>query len=602
MPLATNVFLRGSRYCFRIRVPRDLHRTLILRKELKRSLLTGDRVLARRRGARAYALALALFEDVRRHPMRTRQEIEAIIRRFYEAKLDELLHTWGGPPKTWEELQQLVEPEETPASRGETLAFDVETRDATAPRNRLPELQRLLGVEIGPDEERFFLTGMMRVLQELARADQSRRRGQLWHQSLDPLFAPHMIPLRGGSSEANGIWLDERPLSPHAHLPVSAIFERYKAEKAMPATTLKSVETAVNLFIQSVGDKPMREVTAQDFINFKDLALKTPVRYMSRFNGRFRKLHDRDITAREAADENAKRKEPFPTLGIKAVRETYLTLTRTFLSWAVENRHLRKDDFSVTARGDEAPRRPQYPFSPADLRKFFNAPQYLKHAEPVPKFRGRSGVIRDLRHHLFWLPLLAAFTGARIDELCALRATQVAMHEKIWCFEFTSRIRGKKNQPARRASRGSPASTAPDGPAPHFKSQQRVLAIHPELLRMGILDHAKKVREAGEEMLFPTLTLSSDKSWSANASKTLNRMINKIFDRERGLVFHSFRHAYKNALREADINQETQDLMMGHAITGIGGKYGDQALLKRQLKFIRRIKYEGLTLSHLSLK
>ena len=36
----------------------------------------------------------------------------------------------------------------------------------------------------------------------------------------------------------------------------------------------------------------------------------------------------------------------------------------------------------------------------------------------------------------FWVPLLALFTGCRMEEICQLRASQVVQEEGIWCLRI----------------------------------------------------------------------------------------------------------------------------------------------------------------------
>ena len=38
--------------------------------------------------------------------------------------------------------------------------------------------------------------------------------------------------------------------------------------------------------------------------------------------------------------------------------------------------------------------------------------------------------------HKFWLPLLALFTGARMEEMCQLRANQVIQVDGVWCLKI----------------------------------------------------------------------------------------------------------------------------------------------------------------------
>jgi hypothetical protein len=64
-------------------------------------------------------------------------------------------------------------------------------------------------------------------------------------------------------------------------------------------------------------------------------------------------------------------------------------------------------------------------------------------------------------------------------------------------------------------------------------------------------------------------------------------------------VFHSFRHTLKDALRDANIDKETQDLIMEHSIEGVAGEYGRRQLMEPQRKAIALVKYPRLDLSHL---
>ena len=63
---------------------------------------------------------------------------------------------------------------------------------------------------------------------------------------------------------------------------------------------------------------------------------------------------------------------------------------------------------------------------------------------------------------------------------------------------------------------------------------------------------------------------------------------------DRRKVFHSFRHAFKDACRNSGIHQEIHDAFTGHAGSNAGSAYGSGASIKRLVGQMAKLKYEGL--------
>jgi hypothetical protein len=68
-------------------------------------------------------------------------------------------------------------------------------------------------------------------------------------------------------------------------------------------------------------------------------------------------------------------------------------------------------------------------------------------------------------------------------------------------------------------------------------------------------------------------------------------------------VFHSFRHGFKDALRQGKVNQEIHDALTGHAqASTVSGGYGAKEMLARfGVKVLRaavaKVAYRGVDLS-----
>lgn len=170
------------------------------------------------------------------------------------------------------------------------------------------------------------------------------------------------------------------------------------------------------------------------------------------------------------------------------------------------------------------------PFDLGDLKRIFESPLYrgCKSA----RSRGKPGphVLRDAK---FWLPLLAVYTGARVEELTQLLLTDV--HQQGEVAYLTINV-------------GDPATEKT------FKnrSSQPDVSLHPELIRCGFLEYLQERRQQDGDRLFPDLERGSDGKWSSAFSKWIGRYLRKtvkITDTRE--VFHSFRHTFKDACRRA---------------------------------------------------
>jgi integrase len=72
--------------------------------------------------------------------------------------------------------------------------------------------------------------------------------------------------------------------------------------------------------------------------------------------------------------------------------------------------------------------------------------------------------------------------------------------------------------------------------------------------------------------------------------------------RDPNLVFHSFRHTFKDTCRAADLREEVHDALTGH--TGgnsVGRSYGRGMPIERLAEAIKKVEYKGLDLSVVDL-
>lgn len=224
------------------------------------------------------------------------------------------------------------------------------------------------------------------------------------------------------------------------------------------------------------------------------------------------------------------------------------------------------------ARGVKLPKlkveqKPRVSFEQDDLKQIFSAPVFVNGKRPL----GGGG------EAAYWIPLIAIFTGARLGEIGQLRIADVKTAGDIHYFDITDE--GEGNAIKAEASR-------------------RRVPVHPQLVQLGLLKYAQTMAKAGTEFLFPGLKGDRMGQLTGNWSKWWGRYLRRdigISDTRK--TFHSFRHTFKDACREAGINQEIHDALTGHAAAENEGRGygGDQFPLRPLVSAIRKIEFPIVT-------
>lgn len=168
-------------------------------------------------------------------------------------------------------------------------------------------------------------------------------------------------------------------------------------------------------------------------------------------------------------------------------------------------------------------------------------------------------------HARVWMPLLALYSGARLDEIGSLTTADI-FREPV----PHMRIRRGKNQ-----------------------SSVREVPIHPKLIELGFLDYVDAISKAGHESLWPFLRTKSD---TASPSETLGKWFNRFIHEKLGMpstvVFHSFRHNFKDMCRDALISRDIHQAITGHAKQTVGDTYGKGYAIDVKFDQMEKIKLD----------
>ncbi|WP_144233622.1 site-specific integrase [Oceanidesulfovibrio marinus] len=201
-------------------------------------------------------------------------------------------------------------------------------------------------------------------------------------------------------------------------------------------------------------------------------------------------------------------------------------------------------------------------FTEDDLSKLFDPEAYGEDTGKTPS--------------KFWLPILALYTGARLEELAQLHLTDIHTVDDVLVIDINDE----------------------DGKRLKTAAAVRRVPVHPFLRKLGFTKYASDLTKQGEERLFPDLPLVENTGkYSAAVSQWFTR-----YRREQGVdvdadgnskVFHSFRHTFITRCKHLGLNRQMLKEIVGHeqgetddVTAGYEGAYPPAMLLEEIIKKI----------------
>jgi len=295
----------------------------------------------------------------------------------------------------------------------------------------------------------------------------------------------------------------------------------------------------------------------------------------------------------EEAEELAQR------LTLKTINKV-LTFYTSFGTWAVKNERAdwfadRSNPFHNLLHEKKKVRRARdrdtAPHAIPDevLRLLFASPVWAGRAPGTDTVEG-DDILRD---HKFWVPLIGLFSGMRLSEICQLRLDDIRERQGIVCFavENTAETSTKT------------------------ESGERLVPIHEELLRLGVLDRVAEMARRGERRLFPEIVprSSANGDYGATFSRWFSRYRYGLAQRpgeagrryaplaKEAYVFHALRHSFITRARETPEMTDAQlDRLIGHKGQATRDIYTGTLSLPRLAEALNAVRFE-LDLSRLYL-
>jgi integrase len=292
------------------------------------------------------------------------------------------------------------------------------------------------------------------------------------------------------------------------------IADKWAKERGPGIRTIGQAKKVIGRYVEHMGDMKVEQITRRHVVQFKDKLLEsgqTPVN-----------------------------------------TNKQLMILNILLNFAAKNSIIEQNPAKgVTVEERKNAKAARLPFDLPALHALFSSPIYSLGERP----KGGAGEAG------YWLPLLALFTGARIEELCQLHPDDV-------CEESYRELDGTERS-------AWVLRITDEGPGQALKNpgSRRRIPIHAQLIRLGFVEYARKAK--GRSRIFDKLIPDVVGDESGNWSKWFGGYLReKAGVTDKRMVFHSFRHTFKQEARAVEIPEDVSDAITGHSGGKVSRNYG----------------------------
>jgi integrase len=320
-------------------------------------------------------------------------------------------------------------------------------------------------------------------------------------------------------------------------------FDAWRTSARRPEKTVKAFERHLEVFEKTAGNPPLSSIRRADAVRFRDALQQWAV--------------DKRKTA--------------------ATADNTLTSIKALANIARDREWIEGNPFerlAVTKGGRDSEGRE--PWTAEEMAVLFDAPLFKEYALP----EGDSIATKGGAGAAYWVPLIAAYTGARPGEICQLWTDDLSEGEGGLVIEF------REN-----AARGQKLKGG--------KVSWRAVPVHSELIRLGLREYWQSVKASGPGALFPLLPKDGENGAAGQFGQWFSAFkTGQGFDTSTKTL-HSFRHTVETELGFAGVTDTLVDAITGHAGRGIGRKVY-AATIRRESERLRDtiqlLNYPGINL------
>ena len=555
-----NLIQIGNKWNYRRRVPKDLLAAFKGKNVIKHSLKTSDIKEARERRDIEEVKYNELFKKLRAKAPHGAQsppqevgndEAKVLIRSYVARELkrfNTVMET--DPPKTIDERPDMIEEQEFILQSLKSENHYAHEWISTS-WSKLEDEAASQGMDLNANAS--LISHLLRALIEISNVKLNVLQYDYSRPFVDPAFAP------------------QGPTT-HSFKQLAKLYlAKYKESAKINDRAAKSIDKVIQnitLVVELVG--PDTSVSSFDFDALEKTRFKlarVPTNYKKVFKGQ---------SLDQAILLGAEKKVNL--LSHKTQRQ-YLGALQQMLKLAVGKKwltYLPSLDLKPVVEAKIKEKDKRRAFEVSQLTTFFTGPFYSAASKS-----DKLVLAADDFEWRYWLPLLALFSGMRGNEISLLLTSDIQKTEKgIYFFNITEE-----------GAKSVKTSTS-----------IRKIPIHDDIIALGFLDFvAKRRSESGNAKLFDKLKPDKYGNLFAYAGRRFNEsFLPKEMGHLKRQSFHSFRHTFRDALRETNASPDTLQALGGWDQGSLtSSNYGQLSHPDFQKQFIDGVKFGDLNLSHL---
>ena len=288
-----------------------------------------------------------------------------------------------------------------------------------------------------------------------------------------------------------------------------------RADKWSPDTQRLVTGVKKLLFLYFKEDTPVYRITRDNLLEFRDLLYKIPTklaqksRYKDKSLSQILKLGEKDDKLSE------------PTI------QKYMIRVIQFFNYCFDSGYISK---SITAKMNvkidiDPSERAVLPYEASEARKIFEIVTSIKQS-------GKSPSSRIEANELYYVTMIAAYSGMRIKEITQLHKEDITLKDGIYCFNINTN----------------------DGKTTKTKNSIRFVPIHSKLIDLGLLEYVNSKKSGN---IFKV----SNKDFSEIFRSQIQR---KFIDKDSKKTFYSFRHYFIDYLVQREVEANLIAQIVGH--------------------------------------
>jgi integrase len=344
----------------------------------------------------------------------------------------------------------------------------------------------------------------------------------------------------------------------HKSTPVSEMLDAYHSDKMAvwaPATFEQSKRMCA-LFVELMGNPVMSKINQEMIKAYRLILQRVPLDLH-----RVRRKHP-DVALSNLIELAAK--DGVESMSMQRADRYVAKIGEAFV-WGVKAKYLKEnpaDGVASSVKDMHKKKRAQdsrHAFNDELLALIFSQPWF----ELGRGQQTKRGVYYHFQPFYYWMPLIALYAGARLNEIAQLHLKDIVQSDSgVWYLDFNLEGEGKMD-----IDEGDD-DNSDDGKRLKTVNAVRIVALHPELIRLGLPGYAQALRDAGYSRLFPELSRDEIKGHGKYAGQWFNeRFLGKGLKVPRNgtLTFHSFRHTFINACERLEMRERVRNEISGHS-------------------------------------